>query len=106
MELTARSSTVASERSVSLIMGQVLTLVGAAIGLCALCTYLGRDLAFGTARVLGFAGLAMLIAQNFAASLRYGSLGIFWLAAVAAVIGFSLGPVLAFYVTTQPSTVR
>jgi hypothetical protein len=29
------------------------------------------------------------------AALRYGSLGIFWLAAVAAVISFSLGPVLA-----------
>ena len=33
-----------------MIMGQVMFLVAAALGLCALGTYLGRDLSFGTAR--------------------------------------------------------
>ena len=64
MELTAHSS-VAAERSVATIMGQVLTLVAAAIGLCALGTYLGRDLSFETARIFSFAGLGMLIVQCF-----------------------------------------
>src|SRR3954468_24187491 len=91
-------------RRVPTIMGQVLFLVGAALGLCALSTYLGRDLSFGTARVLSFAGLGMLIAQSFVRPLRYGALGIGWLAAIAAVIGFGLGPTLAYYATVAPST--
>ena len=86
-------------------MGQVLSLVAAAIGLCALCTYLGRDLAFGTARILSLAALGMLIVQNFVARLRVGSLGIFWLAAIAALLGFGLGPVLNFYLQADPGAV-
>src|SRR5829696_9142925 len=104
MELTAHSS-VAAERSVATIMGQVLTLVAAAIGLCALGTYLGRDIAFGTARILSFAALGMLVVQWFVSATRHGSLGIFWLAAIATLLGFSLGPVMSYYLTTQPSTV-
>jgi modulator of FtsH protease len=104
MELTAASSAT-SVRSVATIMGQVLSLVAAALVLTALGTYLGQDLSFGTARVLSFAGLGMLIAQNFVRPLRYGSLGIFWLAALATLIGFGLGPVISAYVETQPSTV-
>jgi modulator of FtsH protease len=104
MELTAHSS-VAAERSVATIMGQVLTLVAAAIGLCALGTYLGRDLSFEAAWIFSLAGFAMLIVQWFVSATRYGALGIFWLAALAALIGFGLGPVLTYYITTQPSTV-
>src|SRR4051812_18741254 len=93
--IAASSSTRA--RSVPTIMGMVLSLVAAALALCALGSYLGRDLSFSTARLLSFAGLGMLIAQSFVARLRFGSLGIFWLAAVATLIGFGLGPVLAYY---------
>jgi len=85
MSFIAASSAV-RERSVATIMGQVLFLVGAALGLCALGTYLGRDLSFGTARLLSFAGLGMLIAQSFVRPLRYGPLGIGWLAALAAAL--------------------
>ena len=77
MSFIAASSAV-RERSVATIMGQVLFLVGAALGLCALGTYLGRDLSFGTARLLSFAGLGMLIAQNFVArcaTARWASAG-------------------------------
>ena len=84
-------------------MGQVLFLVGAAIGLCALGTVLGRDLSPGTAQVLSFAGLGMLIAQNFIKPLRYGALGIGWLAALATLIGFGLGPTINAYATVDPS---
>jgi modulator of FtsH protease len=68
-------------------------------------TYLGRDLSFESARIFSFAGLGLLIASNFVRALRYGPLGIFTLAAVAALIGFGLGPVLAYYVETQPGVV-
>jgi modulator of FtsH protease len=104
MELTAHSS-VAAERSVATVMGQVLSLVAAAIGLCALGTYLGRDLSFESARIFSLAGFAMLIVQWFVSATRYGALGIFWLAALAALIGFGLGPVMTYYIETQPSTV-
>src|SRR3954467_9958748 len=98
------SSATPQVRSVPTIMGQVLFLVSAALGVCALGSVLGQDLSFGTARVLSFVGFGMLIAQSFVASLRYGALGIGWLAATAAVIGFGLGPTLDFYATVAPNT--
>jgi modulator of FtsH protease len=97
------ASSATHARSSATIMGQVLFLVGAAIGLCALGTVLGRDLSPGTAQVLSFAGLGMLIAQNFIRPLRYGPLGIGWLAALAALIGFGLGPTINAYATVDPS---
>src|SRR3954451_2060367 len=103
MSFTAVSSDVRA-RSVPTIMGQVMFLVAAALGLCALGSFLGRDLTFGTARVISFAGLGMLIAQSFVRSLRYGALGIGWLAAIAAAIGFGLGPTINYYATVAPNT--
>ncbi|MDA0163990.1 Bax inhibitor-1 family protein [Solirubrobacter ginsenosidimutans] len=97
------ASSATRARSSAMIMGQVLFLVGAAIGLCALGTVLGRDLSPGTAQVLSFAGLGMLIAQNFIKPLRYGPLGIGWLAALATLIGFGLGPTINAYATVDPS---
>ena len=97
------ASSATRARSSATIMGQVLFLVGAAIGLCALGTVLGRDLSPGTAQVLSFAGLGMLIAQNFVKPLRYGPLGIGWLAALATLIGFGLGPTINAYATVDPS---
>lgn len=93
------------ERSVPLIMGQVLTLVALALGVCALATYLGRELEFGTARIFSFAGLGLLIVQNFVPALRRGSLGIFWLGLIATAIGYGLGPFIAYYADTNPSAV-
>jgi modulator of FtsH protease len=97
------ASSATRARSVATIMGQVLFLVGAALGLCALGTVLGRDLSFGTARILSFAGLGMLLVQNFVRPLRYGTLGIAWLAALAALIGFGLGPTINYYASVDPS---
>jgi modulator of FtsH protease len=96
------ASSATRARSVPTIMGQVLFLVGAALGLCALGTVLGRDLSFGTARILSFAGLGMLLVQNFVRPLRYGALGIAWLAALAALIGFGLAPTINYYATVDP----
>jgi modulator of FtsH protease len=96
------ASSATRARSVPTIMGMVLSLVAAALGVCALGSYLGRDLTFETARIFSFAGLGMLIVQNFARPLRYGPLGIGWLAAIAALIGYGLGPVLSFYASADP----
>jgi modulator of FtsH protease len=93
------------ERDTSLILGQVMSLVAAAIGLFALCTYLGRDLAFETARIFSIAGMVMLVATWFVSRLRYGSLGILWLGLIASAIGYGLGPVVAFYASANPSSV-
>jgi modulator of FtsH protease len=84
-------------------MGQTMFLVAAALGLCALGSVLGRDLSFGAARFCSFAGLGMLIAQSFVRPLRYGALGIGWLAALATLIGFGLGPTIAYFATVDPS---
>ncbi|HWK29782.1 MAG TPA: Bax inhibitor-1 family protein [Solirubrobacter sp.] len=97
------ASSATRARSVPTIMGQVMFLVAAALGLCALGSVLGRDLSFESARIFSFAGLGMLIAQSFVRALRVGALGIFWLAAVAAAIGYGLGPTLAFYATVNPA---
>jgi modulator of FtsH protease len=103
MSFTAVSSVVRA-RSVPTIMGQVMFLVAASLGVCAFGSFLGRDLSFGSARAISFLGLGMLIAQSFVRSLRYGALGIGWLAAIAAVIGFGLGPTLDYYATVAPNT--
>jgi modulator of FtsH protease len=99
------ASSATRARSVPTIMGMVLSLVAAALGLCALGSFLGRDRSFETARICSFAGLGMLIVQNFARPLRYGPLGIGWLAATAALIGFGLGPVLDFYASADPGRI-
>jgi modulator of FtsH protease len=96
------ASSAVRARSVPTIMGQVLFLVGAALGLCALGSFLGRDIDFATARICSFAGLGMLLVQNFVRPLRYGPLGIGWLAALAALIGFGLGPTIDYYASVDP----
>jgi modulator of FtsH protease len=103
MSFTAASSA-PRVRSVPTIMGQTMFLVAAALGLCALGSVLGRDLSQGAARFCSFAGLGMLLLQSFVRPLRYAALGIGWLAALATLIGFGLGPVIAYFAAVDPST--
>jgi modulator of FtsH protease len=91
--------------STTTLFGQVMFLVGLAIGFLALGSVIGRDLEFGTARVLGFVAIGMLFAQSFAEPLRRGSVGIAWLFALSLVLGISLGPTLDYYVQSDPATV-
>ena len=84
--------------STTQLLGQVLFLVAIALGFCALGTLVGRDLAIGTARVLSFVGLGMLLVSSFAgARFRVGPFAMAWLFATALVIGLGLGPVIAYY---------
>ena len=95
----------ASRASTATLFGQVMFLVGIAIGFLALGTVVGRDLAFGTARILSFVAFGMILAQSFVATLRVGALGIGWLFAFALVLGLGLGPVLDYYVQSDPTAV-
>jgi modulator of FtsH protease len=90
--------------STTKLLGQVMFLVAVALGFAALGTWLGRDLAVGTARILSFAGFGMLLVSSFAgARFRVGSFAMFWLFATALVIGLGLGPVIAYFATVQTS---
>jgi len=91
--------------STTTLFGQVMFLVGIAIAFLAVGSYVGRDMALGTARILSFVALGMVLAQSFVAPLRVGSLGIAWLFGFALILGLSLGPVLNYYVQAEPETV-
>jgi modulator of FtsH protease len=87
------------------LFGQVMFLVGLAIGFLAIGALIGRDLQLGTARILGFVAIGMLFAQAFVEPLRRGALGIGWLFGLALLLGLSLGPVLNYYAQAQPAAV-
>ncbi len=84
------------------LLGQVMFLVAIAIGFLAIGSYVGRDLAFGTARICSFAGFGMLIAASFAGkTLRVGPIAMAWLFGIALMIGLGLGPVLSYYASAD-----
>jgi modulator of FtsH protease len=91
--------------STSTLFGQVMFLVGISIGFLALGSLIGRDLSYGTARVLGFVAIGMLFAQSFVQPLRLGPLGMSWLFALSLMLGLSLGPVLDYYASTNPAAI-
>ena len=87
------------------LFGQTMFLVGLSIGFLAVGSVIGRDMPIGTARILSFVALGMIFAQSFVAPLRLGALGITWLFGFALILGLSLGPVLSYYVSTDPVAV-
>src|SRR3954467_13060424 len=91
-----------AEVSTAELLGRVLFLVAIALGFCALGTYLGRDLALGTARILSFVGFGMLLVSSFAGErFRVGPCAMGWLFATATAIGLGLGPVIAYFATVE-----
>jgi modulator of FtsH protease len=77
-------------------------LVAIALAFAAFGTWVGRDLAIGTARILSFAGFGMLLVSSFAgARFRVGTFAMAWLFATAFVIGLGLGPVIAYFATVD-----
>jgi len=96
----------AADRAVSTtqLLGQVLFLVAVAIAFAAAGTFLGRELAFGTARIISFAGFGMLLVSSFGGQrFRVGSFAMGWLFATALAIGVGLGPVIAYFAEVQSS---
>ncbi len=95
-----------AEVSTATLLGEVLFLVAIALGFCALGTYLGRDLQIGTARIISFVGFGMLLASSFGGErFRVGPFAMGWLFATALMIGLGLGPVLSYYVSSEPTAV-
>src|SRR6476620_12190913 len=92
--------------STTQLMGQVMFLVAIALGFCALGTWLGRDLAIGTARILSFVGFGMLLVSSFAGErFRIGPFAMAWLFGTSLMIGLGLGPVLSYAVENEPHVV-
>ena len=88
--------------SAAQLLGQVMFLVAIALAFAAFGTWVGRDLAIGTARILSFAGFGMLLVSSFAgARFRVGTFAMAWLFATAFVIGLGLGPVIAYFATVD-----
>ena len=92
--------------STATLLGQVMFLVAVAIGFLALGSVLGRDISRGAALACSLGGFGMLLIASFGgARFRVGSFAIGWLFATALVIGFGLGPVLAYYASADPSVI-
>ncbi len=100
-----RDVTVAQDRSAIGVFGWVMGLVAIAIGFLSLGSYLGRDLAHGTATVCSLLGVGMLLVSSFAGRrFRVGGFAMGWLFATATLIGLGLGPVLKYYATVEAGT--
>jgi modulator of FtsH protease len=88
--------------SATKLLGQVMFLVAIALGFAALGTWIGRDIAIGTARIMSFAGFGMLLLSAFGGErFRVGSFAMGWLFATALVIGLGLGPVISYFATVE-----
>jgi modulator of FtsH protease len=105
-QYAARAGGVGARATTATLLGQVMFLVAIALAFLVVGAYVGKDLAIGTARFLGFAGFGMLLVAGFGGErFRIGTFAIGWLYATALVIGLGLGPILAFFVANDPSTI-
>jgi modulator of FtsH protease len=105
MSIYADERTRPAAVSTSAIFGQVMLLVGVAIGFLAVGSLIGRDIPSGTATILGFGAIGMIFAQSFVRPLRAGPIGMLWLFAAALILGISLGPVLSAYAEAEPGVI-
>src|SRR3954451_9870815 len=88
--------------STTQLLGQVMVLVAIALAFCAFGTYLGRDLAIGTARILSFVGFGMLLLASFGGErFRVGPVAMGCLFGTALIIGLGLGPVIAYFASVE-----
>jgi modulator of FtsH protease len=91
--------------STAQLLGQVLFLVAVALAFLGVGTMIGREMAVGSARIISFVGLGMLLVASFAPGERFrvGSFAIGWLFATALALGIGLGPVIEYFATVQPT---
>jgi modulator of FtsH protease len=91
--------------STATLLGQVMFLVSVAIAFTVAGSYIGRDLAQGTAFILFLVAFGMLIAQGAVERLRVGTIAIAWLYAIALLIGIGIGPAINHFIQTDPTAV-
>lgn len=91
--------------STATLLGQVMFLVSVAIGFTVAGSWIGRDLAEGTAFILFLVAFGMLMAQSFVERLRVGTFAVGWLYAIALLIGIGIGPALNHFIQSDPSAV-
>ena len=94
-----------AQRDVAALLGQVMFLVAVALGFLALGSYIGRDLAEGTAMICFFGGFGMLLVANFVDRLRVGTFAVIWLYSIALLLGLGLGPALNQLIAVEPDVV-
>lgn len=87
------------------LFGQTMTLVALALVVFAGGSFIGRDLASGTAMMLSIGGIVMLFAQAFSEALRRGTLGTTWLFGLSLALGMGAGPALASYIAFNANIV-
>src|SRR4051794_13130840 len=85
------------------LLGQVMGLVGVAVGFAALGAYLGRDLSGGTGLVLFIAAFACILGLNVAAAKGREQLAIGLLFGLGLTLGLAVAPVIAVYADADPS---
>src|SRR3954464_9830062 len=84
------------------VFGQVMGLVGVTVGFFAFGAYIGRNLSNGTGIVLFVGSIGCIVGLNVA-SRRSERLAIVFLFGLGLLLGMALGPVLAYYASTDPA---
>jgi FtsH-binding integral membrane protein len=84
------------------VFGQVMGLVAVTVGFFAAGAYIGRDLSRGTGLVLFIGTIGCIIGLNVA-SRRSERLAIVFLFGLGLFFGLALGPVLAYYASSDPA---
>ena len=84
------------------VFGQVMGLVAVTVGFFAAGAYIGRDLSNGTGLLLFIGTIGCIIGLNVAAK-RSERLAIVFLFGLGLLLGMALGPVLAYYASTDPA---
>jgi FtsH-binding integral membrane protein len=84
------------------VFGQVMGLVAVTVGFFALGAYIGRDLSNGTGLLLFLGSIGCIIGLNVAAR-RSERLAIVFLFGLGLFFGLALGPVLAYYASSDPA---
>src|SRR4051812_18841748 len=86
------------------VFGQTMGLVAFTVGFAALGAYLGKDLSRGTGWIAFFVAIGCLLGLNAAAA-RNESLAITLLFVVGLALGLMMGPLVGYYLDTNPSVV-